>query len=136
MKKLFLAIAAVSVVGGLSNVALADRCTNLDVYVVNQFTLGGVPAQVRVVDLDYFDVSAGKWREETGLHNQVFNPSGIAAFYVERDLTFVGDSPTIVRLQYQYLTANNGWSESLDASSSQFVCRDDGRVTVTIDQDI
>jgi len=137
MNKLFLGIVAASVIGGLGNVALADRCTNLDIYVANDFKLNDVPVQIRVVDFDYFDVNAGKWREEAGVHNQIFNPSGIvSSFYVERDLTYVGNSPTIIRLQYQYLTATNGWSENLDAYSNQFICRDDRSALVVVSQNI
>lgn len=136
MNKLFLGIAAVSVMGGLGNVAMADRCKDLDIYVTNGFTLGDDQVQIRVIDFDYFDVNAGKWREEAGVHNQVFNPSDTAQFYVERDLTFVGGAPTIVRVQYQYLTATNGWSESLDAYSPQFRCTNGGSIDVKIDQRI
>jgi hypothetical protein len=59
MNKLFLGVAAVSVIGGLGNVALAGRCTDLNIYVANDFTLADVPVQIRVVDFDYSAATTG-----------------------------------------------------------------------------
>jgi hypothetical protein len=118
---------------GWSGFALADRCKDVTIKVDNDFTHDGSTPQIRVVDFDYFDNGEGKWREENWVGNVVINENEGAKTITTRNLEYVGDEGgVILRVQYQYMTAKNGWSERLNAQSSSFFCKKDGPNSVTV----
>ena len=133
MRKLIMsAIAALGVAGGMSGTAMADRCKDVHIHVDNEFQEDGQFIQIKVVDMDYWDDDEGKWREESAVPNLVADPHE-NIHLDERNLEYVGgQSGTVIRVQFRYMTESNGWSEILDAESSEFTCTDSKLVTVTV----
>ena len=112
---------------GWSGVASARLCKDVAIRVDNDFTHDGSPAQIQVVDFDYWDDTEGKWREENWVGNVVIDFNGGARTIATRNLEYVGgESGVIIRVQYKYMTENNGWSEKLTAQSTPFTCLKDG----------
>lgn len=134
MRKLIMStIAALSVAGGMAGTAMADRCQDVHIHVDNEFEEDGDFLQIKIVDFDYWDDDEGKWREENFVGNTIAQPHE-NKHLTERNLEYVGgQSGTVIRVQFQYLTAENGWSESLNAESSEFTCTDGRLVTVRVD---
>lgn len=121
MKKMMMsAVLAASVISGIG-VAAADTCKNVQIRVNNDFVQDESVIQIKMIDFDYWDNTEGKWREEAFLANPIILPGTSYSF--KRDLSFVGgESGVVIRVQFQYLTAHNGWSETLDATSEAFTC--------------
>ena len=112
---------------GWSGVASARLCKDVTIKVDNDFTHDGSPAQIQVVDFDYWDDTEGKWREENWVGNVVIDFTAGARTIATRNLEYVGgESGVIIRVQYKYMTEKNGWSEQLTAQSSPFTCVKDG----------
>jgi len=111
-------------IAGWSGIAAAKPCKDFDIKVQNNFKHDGTPVQIMVVDFDYWDDEKGKWREENFVGNLVID-SGKTTTLANRNLEYVGDkSGVIIRVQFKYMTAKNNWSETLNAQSSSFICRD------------
>jgi hypothetical protein len=118
---------------GWSGIASARLCKDVTIKVDNDFTHDGSPAQIQVVDFDYWDDGEGKWREENWVGNVVIDFNAGARTIATRNLEYVGgESGVILRVQYKYMTAKNGWSEKLTAQSSPFTCVRDGPNSRTI----
>lgn len=123
-------VLALSCFIGLTGVAAADKCKDVDIEVHNEFDDDGVPLQIKIVDMDYWDDSEGKWREEM-TSNRIVNPGGRTTY--EKNLSFVGgESGVVIRIHFKYLTTNNGWSETLTAESDEFTCNDHDDVDVWV----
>ncbi len=123
-----LACFAASMVPGIAS---ARSCKDVTIKVDNDFTHDGSPVQIKVVDFDYWDDGEGKWREENYVANLVINFNGGPRTVTTRNLEYVGgESGVIIRVQFKYLTAENGWSETLDAQTSRFTCN--GPITKTV----
>jgi hypothetical protein len=117
---------------GWSGIAAADRCKDVTVKVQNNFEHDGEPIQIKVVDFDYYDNGEGKWREENWVGNTVIGP-GDTRTITTRNLEYVGDEGgVIIRVQFKYVTANNGWSETHHAQSGSFFCKKDGPNSKTV----
>lgn len=118
---------------GWSGFALADRCKDVTIKVDNDFTHDGSTPPIRVVDFDYWDNTEGKWREENSVVNVVIDENEGAKSIATRNLEYVGgESGVVIRVQYQYMTEKNSWSERLNAQSSSFTCKKDGPNSVTV----
>ena len=130
-KKLGAAFLALTITGW-SGFALADRCKDVSIKVKNDFTHDGTAVQIQVVDFDYWDDTEGKWREENWVGNVVVDPTKTKTI-ATRNLEYVGgESGVLIRIQYKYMTAKNGWSEQLNAQSSSFKCEKDGPNSRTV----
>jgi hypothetical protein len=117
---------------GWSGIAAADRCKDVTVKVQNKFEHDGDPIQIYVTDFDYYDDEKGKWREENWVGNIVVGP-GDTKTIATRNLEYVGDTGgVILRVQYKYMTAKNGWSEMHNAQSAPFFCKKDGPNSKTV----
>jgi hypothetical protein len=111
-------------IAGWSGIAAAKPCKDFDIKVQNNFTHDGIGQPIKVVDFDYWDDDKGKWREENWVGNLVIDFTR-GATIASRNLEYVGDqSGVIIRVQFKYMTAKNGWSETLNAQSSSFICKD------------
>jgi hypothetical protein len=121
MKLAMLSAAMITLASGVQ-LAAADPCKNVDVRVRNSFLQGDAPVQIKVIDFDYLDDEAGKWREEAVIGNLIVNPGQLATFASGRRLAYVGDQTVQLRVQFKYLTLNNGWSDTFDAYSEPFFC--------------
>jgi hypothetical protein len=98
----------------------------------NHFVHDGSAIQIKVVDYDYWDDTEGKWREnvfgsEVVDPNHTLNINNVTLNYVG------GESGVQVRVQFKYLTASNGWSETLDAYGDVFTCGTNEQVDVDVD---
>lgn len=122
MMKLAMCAAAVMTMMTGAKLAAADPCKNITLTVKNSFVRNESPLQIKVIDFDYLDDDAGKWREETVIGNLIVNPGQISAFVTSRNLAYVGDQTVQLRVQFKYLTENNGWSDTFDAYSEPFFC--------------
>lgn len=132
MRKLIMTAIAALGVTAMAGTAMAEKCKDVDIHVDNEFQEDGQFLQIKVVDFDYWDDEKGKWREENFVGNEIWQPHE-EKHMNERNLEYVGgQSGTVIRVQFKYLTANNGWSEILHAESSEFTCTDGRRVTVTV----
>ena len=115
-----------------AGVAAADTCRDVTIKVRNEFTQDTAPVQIKVIDFDYWDDTEGKWREESFVSNLIVNPGALATL-ATRNLSFVGGENDVqIRVQFKYLTATNGWSETLDAISDPFTCISNRTVTVEV----
>ncbi len=115
-----------------AGIAAADTCRDVTIKVNNEFTQDAAPVQIKVIDFDYWDDTEGKWREESFVGNLIVNPGAIATL-ATRNLSFVGgESDVQIRVQFKYLTATNGWSETLDAISDPFTCVTNRVITVDV----
>jgi hypothetical protein len=122
MKLAMLAAAMITLASG-AQLAAADSCKNVDLKVTNSYRDDGAPVQIKVIDFDYWDDTEGKWREEAVIGNLIVNPSQTSMFVENRTLSFVGNENGVqIRVQFKYLTQNNGWSDTLDAYSEPFFC--------------
>ena len=122
-KKLGAALLALTMAAG-SGSALANACKDFDIKVNNGFVHDGVAVPIKVVDSDYWDDEKGKWREENWVGNLVIDPTHTETI-ANRNLEYVGGkSGVVIRVQFKYMTAKNGWSETLNAQSSSFICAD------------
>ncbi|HWM84634.1 MAG TPA: hypothetical protein VNO33_02325 [Kofleriaceae bacterium] len=135
MTKFIMAAAAgLAITTGLAGAAEAKLCNRVGIHVYNDYEDDGVPIQIRIVDFDYWDDEQGRWREENWVGNTVFLPGEDKHPFSDRNLEYVGDeSGVVIRIQFQYMTANNGWSETLNAESAEFTCNDDDHVNVHVD---
>jgi hypothetical protein len=132
MKYAICAALGLATLGGVK-AASADTCRDVDIVVENNFTQNGSPIQIKVIDFDYFDNTEGKWRDEAWNSNTIVAPGDTILYAESRNLSFVGgESGTVIRVQFQYLTANNGWSATLDALSAPFHCDRGDQVTVPV----
>lgn len=132
MKFAMCALVAFSMAASVG-VAAADTCRDVDIKVRNEFTQNGSPIQIKVIDFDYWDNTEGKWRDEAFVGNVIINPGALVTLAADRNLSFVGNEGGVqIRVQYKYLTANNGWSETLDAVSDPFTCINNRIVTVEV----
>ena len=131
-KKICCAVFASFLIATWSGTSSAARCKDVTVKVQNDFIHDGSALQIKVVDFDYWDDTEGKWREENWVGNEVIDPGDLRTINT-RNLEYVGgESGVVVRVQYKYMTAKNGWSEKLNAKSSSFFCKKDGPNTVTV----
>jgi hypothetical protein len=122
-----------AVVVSSAQVAFADKCKNVDIHITNEFIHDGTQRQVKIVDFDYWDDTEGKWREENLVNNFILD-YGDDDDISDRNLEYVGNESGVqIRVQFKYMTTNNGWSEELDAYSSVFTCNNGDDVYVTID---
>ena len=72
----------------------------------------------------YWDDDKGKWREENWIDNLVIDNDHTETI-ANRNLEYVGDqSGVVIQIEFRYMTAKNGWSETLYAQSSSFICGD------------
>jgi hypothetical protein len=131
--KLLMSLVVGAVVVSGTRVAFADKCKNVDIHVTNLFIHDGTQRQVKVVDFDYWDDTEGKWREENFVDNFILDYNG-SDDIPDRNLEYVGgESGVQIRVQFKYMTTNNGWSEALDAYSNVFTCNNGEDVDVIID---
>jgi hypothetical protein len=127
------ALTSLVVTTSFAGTAVADRCKNVDIHVYNDFVHDGDPLQIKVVDFDYWDDREGKWRGENWVGNTIYNPGDDWHLVNDRNLEYVGnEGGVVVRVQYKYLTNNNGWSETLNALSAPFFCNDGEHVNVHV----
>lgn len=127
MHKLMMVTAFALATLGTASVASADLCRNVDIQIHNDFG-----KQIKVVDFDYWDNTEGKWREENFVDNVVVD-NGDDHVITNRDLEYVGGEFGVkIRVQFKYMTANNGWSEEINASSASFHCDDGDWVNVFV----
>jgi hypothetical protein len=115
-------------------IASAKNCKDVTVMVVNNFTHAGNKLQIKVVDMDFWDNTEAKWREEFGIKNVVVAPDGGVGKLGIRDFEHVGGEKGVrVRVQYKYLSGSSGdWSEILNAESGTFTCSADGPNKITV----
>ncbi len=128
-------LTAAALVAGADRAA-ADTCRNVDIRVKNSFRQDGAPIQIKAVDFDYWDDTEGKWRDEAFVGNLVILPGATEWFATNRNLSFVGGEHDVqIRVQFRYFTANNGWSELLDAYSEPFTCTTNrtGSLPITVE---
>jgi hypothetical protein len=119
------ALTSLVVSTSFAGTAAADRCKNVDIHVHNDFVHDGDLLQIKVVDFDYWDDGEGKWREESWIGNTIYSPTEHKHLVNDRNLEYVGNERDVaIRVQYKYLTSNNGWSETLNALSAPFFCSD------------
>jgi hypothetical protein len=125
--------AAVLAFTAWSGIASADLCRDVTIKVDNDFEHNNSPAQIQVVDFDYWDDTEGKWREENWVGNIVIDFNGGSRTIATRNLEYVGDeSGVVIRVQYKYMTEKNGWSEQLTAQTTPFTCPKNGGISKTI----
>lgn len=128
MMKLAMCAAAVMTLMTGAKLAAADACKDVDIKVKNSFLQDEAAVPIKVIDFDYWDDTEGKWREESFVGNLIVNPGQTLMLAESRTLSFVGNENDVqVRVQFKYLTARNGWSETLDAYSEPFFCSTVGR---------
>ena len=131
--KLVSAVVSALAFAACSGLASAHLCKDVTIKVDNDFTHDGSPAQIQVVDFDYWDDTEGKWREENWVGNVVIDFNAGARTIATRNLEYVGgESGVIIRVHYKYMTEKNGWSERLTTQSSPFTCVRDGPNSKTI----
>jgi hypothetical protein len=132
-RKLVSAVLTALAFAACSGIASAHLCKDVTIKVDNDFTHDGSPAQIQVVDFDYWDDGEGKWREENWVGNVVIDYNAGARTIATRNLEYVGgESGVIIRVHYKYMTEKNGWSERLTAQSTPFTCSRDGPNSKTI----
>src|SRR5687768_5089463 len=112
MTKLLLSmLSGLTLVGGLAGDAFAARCRDVAIHVHNNFEHDGAIVQIKIVDFDYWDDGEGKWREENWVGNTIFDPGEDFHPFGDRNLEYVGgESDVVIRVQFKYLTQDNGWS--------------------------
>jgi hypothetical protein len=132
MSKQFMMAAAIGIaLAGSASVASADLCRNVDIHIHNSFVTNGASRQIKVVDFDYWDATEGKWREENFVANEIIDYGGNYTIS-NRDLEYVGGEAGVkIRVQFQYRTTSNGWSDDINATSGTFTCNDEEDVYVT-----
>lgn len=135
MSKLILStLAGLALAAGTAATAAAKPCKDVDIHVFNDFEHDGAAIQIKVVDFDYWDDTEGKWREENFVGNTIYDPGDDFHLVDDRNLEYVGDeSGVVIRVQFRYLTANNGWSEVLTAESLPHTCTDGEHFNVIVE---
>lgn len=117
----------------LPGIATAKSCKDVTIKVDNDFEHDGSPVQIKVVDFDYWDDGEGKWREEDRVGDLVIDFNNGSRTLTTRNLEYVGgESGVIIRVQFKYMTATNGWSETLNAQTPTFTCNGPITKTVTV----
>jgi hypothetical protein len=117
----------------LPGIATAKSCKDVTIKVDNDFEHDGSAKDIKVVDFDYWDDTEGKWRGENYVGNLVIDFNNGPRTLTTRNLEYVGgESGVIIRVQFKYLTATNGWSETLNAQTAQFTCNGPITKTVTV----
>lgn len=122
MMKLATFAAALITLASGAQLAAASPCKNINLVVKNSFIHNNAALQIKVIDFDYLDDDAGKWREEAVIGNVIVNPGQSELFVSGRTLSYVGDQTVQLRVQFKYLTQSNGWSDTFDAYSEPFFC--------------
>lgn len=105
--------------------ALADACRNVEIHVHDD-----VFGDIKVVDLDYFDVNSGIWREENFVGNGVVDGD----YQFERDLEYVDNEDIHLRVWYRWRSSDiNPWSAEEFATTWPVHCDDGDHVDIHVD---
>ena len=107
----------VAVLGGIvlanAPTTFAGVCQNVEIHVHDD-----VSGEIKVVDMDYYDVNSDRWREENFVGNEVVPQGGDYQF--ERDLEYVEDEWIRVRVWFKWRSSDiNPWS-SVESSWLSF----------------
>ena len=112
--------------------AIGKVCSNFEIIFENASS-----DEIKVTKFQYYDFKNNKWKTEKlfGLDgHQKINPG--QSWPKERDLEKVEDRDTKFRATFKRRIGGNKWKDSETIDTDFFVCRDNGRETVTIPEDI
>lgn len=107
--------------------AFAKACKNVDVQVHNK-----TGKEVKIIDLDYYDIESGIWRSEPIINSTVGNGR---YWQVERNLERVNGQDVTIRIDYRVRLKDRGfkqWSKVKNAKSSTARCGADSFYSVTL----
>lgn len=125
------AICALTLTTGAGLAHADSKCNNFEIIVENEFTgVDGVPNQIKVFDLSYWDDEDGVWRGET-TSNETINYGSSETW--SKNLSFVGgEYGVVVRVHYRVFF-NGAWGADRTKDSAAFRCIDNDSIRITID---
>lgn len=129
-----IAVAVALVAGFAAQAAADDKCSSVNIQVVNQYKdpATGGKVDIKVVDFSYWDKEDNKWRQES-TDNKRINFGQTAVW--NKNLEYVGGETGVkIRVTFQYDQAGNGgWSSDHTKLSEAFKCVDGTTVPITVD---
>ena len=128
-----IAVGVALVAGFAARAAADDKCSSVNIQVVNQYhdPATGAKVDIRILDFSYWDKEDNKWRQEV-TDNKRINFGQTAVW--NKNLEYVGGETGVkIRITFQYDQAGNGgWSADHTKLSTAFKCVDGTTVPITV----
>lgn len=119
-------------VAAATGTAAADNCRDVNIQATNSFVDAntGNAVTVKVYDIDYWDETEDKWREESTDNKQIL-PGQTQVW--TKNLEYVGGEAGVkVRLWFRYSLGGGRWSGPQSEQSGTFTCSGSPVVQITI----
>ena len=107
--------------------AFGDNCKDVRILVKNNRA-----QEIKVTKVKYYDYDKSKWRSESGWGTLKIAPGLSGYKYKTRDLEYVKNDLTKVKIYWKYNTGGSSWSSEHTQTSSNFTCNEGDDVYFTV----
>ncbi len=110
--------------------AFGDNCKDVRILVKNNRA-----QEIKVTKVKYYDYDQGAngtWRSESGWGTLKIAPGLSGYKYKTRDLEYVKNDLTKVKIYWKYNTGGSSWSSEYTKTSSDFICNEGDDVYFTV----